>query len=364
MESNDQTNWRQIGKSRDGILKRGQTRSRKAHKFRKVCSIPSKYETFFNDPTDVRENDGFLRRTHRFVEVVNTNPGPGQYVNKKDVETKSTSFSKRGYGNMASHTYRFHKLQPMRGIPGPGKYTAGSCFMPKLTDGSIQGNAYQPSAVFKSETFDRSILAHDMHCAGDLGPGTYDPKAQGHYEDTNPRPIQTSQRFEEVTLYGEEAPESNPLDSLGQTKAFQKWRRKKERLAKLPQAVFRSTTERKFVKPDEDIPGPGKYNVIKNWAPPIVELEVRRSNEKEKMVPDFVPKGVVDNPGPGHYFLKERPEKLPTATTTSSAFKSTTQRGIGVETTSGANKPGPGCYDPNHVPSKYTFHKISDDLWL
>ncbi|KAJ4459914.1 hypothetical protein PAPYR_3973 [Paratrimastix pyriformis] len=119
--SPEKVNYRQVGRQTLDLSlakkTRGATHSAPGAA---IPSIPSKYSTVF--VSNAQERDAFSSRTHRFQASVLTDiPGPGAYGGLSDFEPKSDSFSKRGFGNLASQTDRFQVRLPPA-FPGPGSY--------------------------------------------------------------------------------------------------------------------------------------------------------------------------------------------------------------------------------------------------
>jgi hypothetical protein len=72
-----------------------------------IPSIPSKFETVFNNEA---EADGFGRRSYRFASEITDVPGPGAYDSKSRLASNGvgTSQSRRGFGvGFASQSDRF-----------------------------------------------------------------------------------------------------------------------------------------------------------------------------------------------------------------------------------------------------------------
>ncbi|KAA6401316.1 MAG: hypothetical protein EZS28_003160 [Streblomastix strix] len=88
-------NWRTAGRQARGTLFRGSVEIP-----RTTPSIPTKYITLFNPK---RPKFGFMNSVPRFKEEIKGKiPDPGAYYKAVDYNKQSDSFSKRGFGNLAS----------------------------------------------------------------------------------------------------------------------------------------------------------------------------------------------------------------------------------------------------------------------
>lgn len=90
-------------------------------------SIPSKYETVVF--SGIREKKGFGSHSARFIDKLNSDPGPSDYadINSNTAFDKANaSFNVQGFGNFISRSRRFTSrtsgIAPRPG-PGPGNYS-------------------------------------------------------------------------------------------------------------------------------------------------------------------------------------------------------------------------------------------------
>lgn len=136
-------------------------------------SIPCRYETVFVDRLN-KPNKGFGARVSRFYKSVEDLPGPGSYHNAPhhDIERKSDSLSKKGFGNgFVSKTKQCFAIQrevdSKNYIPGPNAYKPAD-FLTEKEKATF--NKAPTTSNYSAPTQLRNPLSRTMP-----GPGAYHP---------------------------------------------------------------------------------------------------------------------------------------------------------------------------------------------
>ena len=101
----------------------------------KSSSIPSKFSTTLFDRSKI---SGFMSSAGRFSDnsyMEDPSPGPGLYNQgpKGNILSASPSYSKKGYGNMASVCEKKIGYQDMNRGPGPGSYDYAATMSTNMT---------------------------------------------------------------------------------------------------------------------------------------------------------------------------------------------------------------------------------------
>eukprot|EP00472_Partenskyella_glossopodia_P007584 CAMPEP_0197539402 /NCGR_PEP_ID=MMETSP1318-20131121/62598_1 /TAXON_ID=552666 /ORGANISM="Partenskyella glossopodia, Strain RCC365" /LENGTH=415 /DNA_ID=CAMNT_0043098111 /DNA_START=73 /DNA_END=1320 /DNA_ORIENTATION=- len=300
-----------------------------------TSSIPSKFETILF--LGQKEAKGFSSGATRFKEPINHDvPGPGAYKPEMVLRTSQSreSFSRKGYGNLASKTGRFNSDRPTY-YPGPGQNN------PRYSKQSIYSNR---SPSYRN-CFSRNAPRFPSKKMGDtLGPGHYDVPLQMKtvYEYRHPSFAKQVEDTRTAAVFGDDVPvipkftqqvKDMPIRRAAFGVCQKRFIPKKVPVAPepgtyMPQVAevnrpaarnaFSSKSKRELntTKTPKDImfhsrpdtfPGPGKYKKLETWftekmAKPTHNFvdrdDDRFGNPKERKSKQSLKK---DWPGPGAY---------------------------------------------------------------
>ncbi|XP_027045571.1 O(6)-methylguanine-induced apoptosis 2-like [Pocillopora damicornis] len=333
-----------------GIITTG--RIHKGHgKTAASASIPSKYQTIVSDNS---EKKGFLSRSKRFEGFdASVNPGPGTYGELKSSETRSTSFSKKGFGGFVSKAKRFPRGVQNTG-PGPGFYDPSVPRENNFNKSSVTRNFHLPIALERDNKKGQFPAPNQYTIGRTTGRVVYDNNvaACAAFQSRSKR----SKDWSAGAIYGPSPCHYTINDKLVTDSP------------KIATAPFKSTTERKMMQSPVPFPGPGSYKPFGTAERQTLkqQQQLQQSGFHNKhylciSAPAMPLPPLEPMPGPGHYNVVDY-EGPPKHYMSGSAFVSTTSRWSG-----GApgeeEAPGPATYRPQHY-GKQSFIYNSHGRWI
>lgn len=336
-------NFRQVGKRTQGRLLLGQSQGRTQMPTTTSASIPSKFETILY--TGATEADGFGKRTTRFQPQLVDLPGPGAYHKSSNPESKSDSFSKKGYGNgFVSKTNRWY--MPDQGgvplhFPGPGSYentdfltekklrqfseaAISGTFRDKENESLVENNDEIPGpGTYNHMEKRRRRRGRQMRYPKDhsmrksySAPGMRPTKGYGEYEDrsniTNqPDPEVNGSFGTRDTRFKNEVRDEDDItpgsDAYHPNKEYVMANKYLDK--NVPSMAFKSGSHRSGIVNDDPAEGPGPGHYRMHESDDLRKAEVDEDGwrqfkvgQLDKFGQPYNRRVPVDNfPGPGHY---------------------------------------------------------------
>ncbi|KAA6390743.1 MAG: hypothetical protein EZS28_013727 [Streblomastix strix] len=208
---------RQTGRKTEGAIIKGSVQIPSSQFPISTPTIPAKFITVINNGPESHEHKGFLSSSFRFgLSEFSENPPVGEYYHPRDYNLKSSSYSKRGFGNFASRVRQREPIKPPNDL-GPGQYKFESTlsdkgctsvfFEPRIKPrekeqnpgpGQYTGDIVQWDWIklgnpvvssFKSKTLKGSVFNTKSPLSSRIGPGTYETRDGMTGQLTSRKPI-------------------------------------------------------------------------------------------------------------------------------------------------------------------------------